>query len=148
MSEEIKDSMMGDWKTKDSGERRTFDTGAVRDVNAGKGRFDLISPITLARLAGVLERGAAKYEARNWEKGIEFSSFVNSAMRHLNQWANGETDEDHLAQAMWNIHSLIHTEQKVKDGKLPRTLANMGPSLSAEMVDISGTVNLREFLKK
>jgi hypothetical protein len=32
---------------KDSGARQSFDTGAVRDIQAGKGRFDLITPFML-----------------------------------------------------------------------------------------------------
>ena len=138
---------MTDYITKDSGERRTFDTGAIRDTVTGKGRFDLISPIVLMRLAGVLERGALKYTPRNWEKGIPFSSFVDSAIRHLMQWTAGMKDEDHLAQCLWNIHSLIHTEARVLQKKLPRALADMGPmSLEVEHVDISSKESLREFL--
>lgn len=35
----------------DSGERQEFDTGAVRDIQEGKGRYDLIPPEPLMRLA-------------------------------------------------------------------------------------------------
>lgn len=37
---------------KDSGERREFDTGAVRDMAEGKGRFDLMPMDVLATLCG------------------------------------------------------------------------------------------------
>ena len=30
---------------KDSGKRESFSTGAVRDIRAGKGRYDLVSPV-------------------------------------------------------------------------------------------------------
>lgn len=46
---------------KDSGKREDFGTGAVRDSREGKGRYDLISPIALKRLAVVYEKGANKY---------------------------------------------------------------------------------------
>lgn len=36
---------------KDSGERREFSTGAVRDMAEGKGRFDLAPLLTLGKLA-------------------------------------------------------------------------------------------------
>lgn len=39
-------------KIKDSGERRQFDTGAVRDIAAGKGRCDLLPLVTLGKLTG------------------------------------------------------------------------------------------------
>lgn len=34
---------------KDSGERRSFDTGAVRDIQVGKGRCDLLPTMVVAR---------------------------------------------------------------------------------------------------
>lgn len=114
-----------DYVTKDSGARRQFETGAVRDVAAGKGRFDLISPWAMERLAGVLERGSVKYGDRNWEKGIALSSFVDSALRHLNQFCQGMADEDHLGQALWNIHALIHTEEMIRRVVLPKELDDL-----------------------
>jgi len=97
--------------TKDSGEREKYESGAVRDKRGGKGRFDLITPIGLRRLAGVYERGAEKYAARNWEKGMPMSRFLDSALRHLNQYAEGLRDEDHLAQAAWNVFAMMHFEE-------------------------------------
>ena len=38
---------------KDSGERTKFETGAVRDMHEGKGRFDLLPMCVLLRLATV-----------------------------------------------------------------------------------------------
>lgn len=55
----------GKFILKDSGEREKFDSGMVRDQRTGKGRFDLISPIALRRLAVIYEKGAIKYESRN-----------------------------------------------------------------------------------
>ena len=62
--------------TKDSGKKQEFSTGAHRDSNIGKGRYDLIPPISLKRLADVYERGADKYGARNWEKGMHEHAFL------------------------------------------------------------------------
>lgn len=99
------------WTTKDSGAREVMETGSQRDTREGKGRFELISPFALARLAGVYERGAKKYDARNWEKGQPFSRFLDSALRHLNRFAMGWTDEDHLSQALWNVAAIIHFQE-------------------------------------
>ena len=55
----------------DSGERQHFDTGAVRDTTKGKGRFDLLSPEVLFRLARWTEEGT-KIFRRNWEKACLF----------------------------------------------------------------------------
>ncbi len=99
------------FQLKDSGEREKFDTGAVRDIRTGKGRYDLITPIAMRRLAAVYERGAGKYEARNWEKGIPMSRCLDSALRHIYNYLEGQRDEDHLAQAAWNLFAAIHFEE-------------------------------------
>ncbi len=97
--------------TKDSGKHETMPTGSVRDTREGKGRFDLISPFALRRLAGVYERGSVKYAARNWEKGQPFSRCLDSALRHLNSFAMGWADEDHVAQCAWNLLAIMHFQE-------------------------------------
>lgn len=99
-------------KLKDSGTRRTFETGAVRDMAEGKGRFDLLPMCVLIRLAEHYENGCQKYGERNWEGGIPTSSFADSAMRHLVKYMDGQTDEDHLIAAIWNLCGLAWTEEK------------------------------------
>ncbi len=112
-------------KVQDSGERTEFTSGAVRDRQDGKGRFDLFSPISLMRLAQHFENGAQKYKDRNWEKGMPLSRFFDSAVRHLYAFIGGSRDEDHLAAADWNIHCLIHTEAMIEAGKLPKELNDL-----------------------
>ena len=99
-------------KIKDSGTRREFDTGAVRDMQEGKGRCDLLPPLALLRLAKHFEEGAKKYGERNWEKGIPISSFIDSALRHVFKYMAGKQDEDHLIAAVWNLIAAIETEEK------------------------------------
>lgn len=96
----------------DGGKRISYGEGkAVREPSIGKGRFDLITPFGLRRLAEWYELGAQKYSDRNWEKGIPFSRYVDSAMRHLNKFVMGMNDEDHLAAAAWNILAIIHHQE-------------------------------------
>ena len=102
---------MGKIITKFSGKKDEYATGATRDKRAGKGRYDLITPFMLERLAGVYERGAVNHGDRNWEKGIPTSRLVDSAMRHINQFREGLRDEDHIAQAIWNLACIIHFEE-------------------------------------
>jgi len=110
----------------DSGERRAFGTGSVRDTRTGKGRFDLISPIALKRLALHYEAGAKKYGDRNWEKGQPLSVFLDSALRHLNCFLAGQRDEDHMTAVAWNAFALVHTEELIRQGKLPAELNGLG----------------------
>ena len=99
-------------KLPDSGKRAEFATGAVRDRAPGKGRFDLLSPKAENRMALRAEGGAIKYkDGRNWEKGMPWSEFVDSAKRHINQYLSGDNTEDHLAAAAWNICALMHMEE-------------------------------------
>ncbi len=117
---------VADFITKDSGERRVFSTGSRRDVRTGKGRYDLISPIGLKRLAQLYERGAVKYGDRNWEKGQPLGQYLDSAIRHLFCYLAGMRDEDHLTAVAWNAFSFVHTEQLIRDGKLPKELDDLG----------------------
>lgn len=97
---------------KDSGDRTQFETGAVRDMQEGKGRCDLLPPAALLRIAKHFEAGAVKYGDRNWELGIPMHSFVDSGIRHLLKYMDGWTDEDHLCAAAWNILCALETEEK------------------------------------
>jgi len=99
----------------DSGERRDFGTGAVRDMAEGKGRFDLLPMCSLMRLAKHYENGCSKYGERNWEKGIPSHSYADSAMRHLVKYLDGWDDEDHLIAAIWNLMCLAWNEEKRPD---------------------------------
>lgn len=100
----------------------SFKTKAQRDTRKGKGRYDLISPIFLKRVALVLERGAFYYGDRNWEKGIPLCRSIDSAIRHLQQFLNREEDEDHLANCACNLMFLLHTKELISRGKLPKEL--------------------------
>lgn len=111
---------------KDSGDRTQFSTGAVRDISSGKGRFDLIPPLPLQRIAVHFENGAKKYGEHNWENGIPLGSFLDSAMRHINKYRSGERDEDHLVAAAWNLLCMIDTEARILSGDLPAELDNGG----------------------
>lgn len=141
---------------KDSGERKTFESGAVRDIHVGKGRFDLM-PLTslselvdddilgaigrfqstndveylreavdnffeyfpnkygaILELAKHFENGALKYGEHNWEKGIDESSYIDSASRHYVKFRAGWKDEDHASAFLWNILCLYHTVTVLK----------------------------------
>lgn len=110
---------------KDSGTRTTYGSGAQRDAQEGKGRFDLLPLPAIMAYAQLLEKGAKKYSERNWEKGIPVSRFFDGALRHLFKAQAGATDEDHLAAVMFNVGGIIFTRHQIKRGKLPATLDDM-----------------------
>jgi hypothetical protein len=110
---------------KDSGQRRSFGNGAVRDIATGKGRFDLLPPLALIKLAQLYEAGALKYDARNWEKGIPLSVFADSGMRHAVKNNFGFDDERHDIAAAWNLMCQIETRERIALGILPRELDDL-----------------------
>lgn len=92
---------------------RQFSTGATRNCAKGKGRFDLIPPSALRRVARVYEHGAEVNGNNNWMLGMPFSALIDSATRHLNDWRyeqlmGMEPEEDHLSHAVWNILAIMH----------------------------------------
>ena len=95
---------------KDSGQRTTFGTGAVRDMHAGKGRMDLLPWEAIIEVSKHCEEGALKYGERNCEKGIPIHSLIDSAFRHLAKYTMGEKDEPHLRAAAWNILFALYME--------------------------------------
>lgn len=144
----------------DSGTRREFDSGAVRDIQEDKGRCDLLPLWELGAIAeiynyglstsGILkgiglfvevgegryieaaiwefmakrewsfeqmclevakhyEEGCNKYGERNWEKGIPLHCFIDSGVRHLLKWADGQNDERHDRAFVWNMLGAMWT---------------------------------------
>lgn len=158
--EEWEKKTMGE-TVKDSGARRSFGTGAVRDIAEGKGRCDLLPLDVLAKMfdadkAGDIfnqiniyvrtgdieslycaivefmddypnsrgnnkyadwmldvakhyEAGAAKYDARNWEKGIPLHCYIDSGVRHYLKFRAGWDDEKHDRAFLWNMLCAIWT---------------------------------------
>lgn len=102
---------------KDSGERREFGTGMVRDTNEGKVRYDLAfdGPI-FERFARQLTLGAQKYNPRNWMQARtreEYDRFRESAMRHTIMWYMGFRDEDHAAAAVFNFNGAEYVRDRM-----------------------------------
>ena len=114
--------MEKNYVTKDSGARQEWKTGSVRDLATGKGRYDLIPTDALRRLAGLYERGAAKYGDRNWEKGQPLMRYIDSLLRHTNCLVAGEPEEDHAAAIAWNAFGYMHTLAEIEAGRLPKEL--------------------------
>lgn len=109
------EQFFNEYITEDSGERRSFETGAIRDTDTNKPRYDLIPPEALWRVAMLYTRGAKKYGENNWQKGIPSQQMLASAMRHLEAYRRGETVEDHLAAVVWNVLAMMQYEAEERD---------------------------------
>jgi hypothetical protein len=98
---------------KDSGARKVFASGMVRDTTADKTQYHRINegPM-LERWAKHLTKGAVKYAdnadgTANWTRASgaeEERRFKESAFRHFMQWYRGDRDEDHAAAVFFNIN--------------------------------------------
>lgn len=97
-------------KVRDTGKREEFKTGSRRDSREGKGRFDLIPPKPLKRLAKHYENGAKKYGDRNWQLGQPSTRFFDSLVRHAFAYMDGDRGEDHLAAIVFNAFGMMYNE--------------------------------------
>ena len=80
-------------------------------------RMELLPPELMESVAKVLTFGAKKYEARNWEKGMEWSRVYGALQRHLNAWWSGEENDpetgySHLHHAGCCIAFLITYDKR------------------------------------
>lgn len=108
--------MSGGYVTKDSGEREEYKSGMVRDTQKGKPDYTLIDPPFLKRWAALMTRGAEKYGRDNWRKADsqdELDRFKASAFRHLMQWLEGDTEEDHAAAVCFNLAAAEHVKSRL-----------------------------------
>ena len=96
---------------KQSDKNTQFETGSQRDDRTGKLRMSLIPQKPLKRVMKKYLDGAETYGQNNWVKGQPFSVLYDSAQRHMMEFWEGDTSEDHLAAAAWNILSMMHFEE-------------------------------------
>lgn len=128
----------------DKQDRVVPETGARRDSRTGKGRFDLISPIFKWRLALRME-GGLHYGERNWEKGMPLSWYLDSALRHLNEYEL-TGDPEHLDGAAFNIMGLVHTHWVLARGKYPDCLNDLPKYKEGfEIVDFAEGIDLSKW---
>lgn len=130
--EALEASFTASQEIKDSGERREFSSGAKRDRGAGKQyrRYDLLPTHALHLLAMHYGKGAAKYAARNWEKGMPLSEFYNSAESHALKLACGYDDEPHAEAWLWNAICFLETRERIRLGLLPPELDDMDKTMA------------------
>lgn len=83
--------------------------------NEGKPQLSYLldAPLAMKGLARRFELGAAKYSRNNWKKGLDDVQVMDSLLRHLMAYANGDAhDEDggeHVDAILWN--AVVLSEQ-------------------------------------
>lgn len=80
-------------------------------------RTDLLPADALLLIAEHYGRGAAKYEARNWERGYLWSLSYAALLRHLLAWWDGEdidpeTGSSHAVAVAWHALALVTFEAR------------------------------------
>lgn len=107
--------------------------GGGQRMNAGKLRMDLLPPEWDQALADVTTQGSKKYDERNWEQGMKWSTMVGCMKRHLNKFLAGErydgdefdidagtTGCHHLAMIAWNALALMSYDiREIGENDLP-----------------------------
>jgi hypothetical protein len=91
-----------------------------RDVATDKIDYSLVfdGPM-FKRWAALLDRGARKYDKRNWMKANsqeEYDRARESLVRHFVQYISGEVDEDHAAAIIFNINEMEYVKGKLNAG--------------------------------
>lgn len=90
--------------------RTVSSTGGEKGVKLA--RFDLIPALPLRQVAEHYGKGAEKYEARNWERGYEWSKSFGALMRHAWQFWDGEdideeTGSHHATAVVFHALALL-----------------------------------------
>ena len=96
-------------------------TGVKYDSD--KVRMDLLDPLAMEALAGVLTFGANKYAAHNWRGGISYSRLLAAALRHLSAFNRGEDRDqesglshvDHAACCIMFLSNMSKTRPDLDD---------------------------------
>lgn len=88
-------------------------------------RFDLLPWDSIWQVARIFGFGAAKYEERNWEKGLKWSSSKAALDRHLALFWMGQDNDaesglNHLAHVAWHALVLLaHATRGIGDDDRP-----------------------------
>lgn len=104
---QTKDGRSTNYETS-SGDFRKFETGAVRSPDNVDVPMSYIPPEALRAFARRFAIGLQKYPEHNWLKGFPIMILLDHAIAHIEKYIAGDTSDEHLAGAIWNIGVAIH----------------------------------------
>ena len=92
------------------------DGGGLRS-NAAKIKIELLPAEWTWGPADVMTKGSYKYDERNWERGMKWSTMIGCASRHVLKFLMGERYDDetgchHLFMAAWNLMALASYDMR------------------------------------
>ena len=119
------DIMNTDGIKQESGEQREFATGAKRQAASGRGTPSLFPADAYIEICKHFEAGAVLHGARNWEKGLPISCFIDSLERHVAAVKMGKTDEEHYRAIAWNAVCMLATKVRIDGHILPKELDDL-----------------------
>ncbi len=130
--------------------------GGGQRLNRGKLRMELTPAEWEIALADVSTKGSLKYEARNWEKGMGWSSMIGCMKRHINKFLAGErydgeefdldkgtTGCHHLAMVAWNALALMSYDlRQIGTNDFPKdSTVQLFLRVNAETSDMGGDIH-------
>jgi len=133
------------------GEAKKEKGGGLR-FNEGKNRLDLVPSELIEGVGRVLTMGANKYEDRNWEKGMKWSTVLASLKRHLMAFEkaedydkeSGELHIDHvLTNALFLKFYYKHYPQGDDRPKPYLNMPKVGLDIDEVLADWVGSWNER-----
>ena len=88
--------------------------------NDGKPQWSMVDFKSLVDMVRVLEFGAKKYSRDNWKKGLKTTEIVDSMLRHIYAYLDGEDVDpesgiNHTGHIMCNAMFLSHMHMFRKD---------------------------------
>lgn len=101
------DSCKWEWETKSSGQQQNFGTGAKRDIQQGKGRFDLIPPHAIMCVAKTYATMGKAFAINSLTKRI---GFAIECLYNCTDKNNVDVFED-ASDAMWYILEQMEQEE-------------------------------------
>lgn len=93
-------------------EKRTFDSGSIRDNDSDKPLVNHFDSYTRLRFGTLLRKGANNYGKDNWRLGQPNETAIESLHRHLAYYEEGLLpDEDHLSAIIFNVQLIMMNEK-------------------------------------
>lgn len=124
--------------------------GGGKRYNKGKNLMELTPPEWESALGDVSTKGSYKYDQRNWEKGMKWSTMIGCMKRHINKFLAGErydgdgfdiekgtTGCHHLAMVAWNALALMSYDlREIGEDDLPDLPEELFNRVNAQTSDL------------